>query len=408
MATSILVWNIQRFTNEKIGALQKATRGIRKRKPKKKRKVPPTAKMVSQRLDYILNNVIQKDPDIFVIIEVVSGMGPRGSLINSKGRLGCIRLLEELRKLDANWSLIPPLRMINQVEISSTGGLQQLEHEKAYTEGAAVFYKSNKLDFQGPYIWPKTADPKNQNPDLTSEPSGDAGPYPPEWDGCLPANNYFAGQAVFTYGHNQTMEFPNNRSRSPFLVQFKELAAPNRIINVIAVHLPPELQSAKLALSKTTGYFTNYDLKDNEMMLMVGDFNIPAGDGTFREINGVGKEGNSKFKKVFNSTTSPNSSLYYATRVATPYRYMKDGQLVDNVLYRLGPNMAAPAVTAEILDRVLGKPPTIPSLMSTSLEKIKLEPTIDKENKAFRMFDNFGQLGHSPGTSDHIALYASV
>lgn len=51
------------------------------------------------RLSYIVDNVRQTDPDIFVVLEVISSRGVCGSLLSStsNGGRGCLALLAQLR-----------------------------------------------------------------------------------------------------------------------------------------------------------------------------------------------------------------------------------------------------------------------------------------------------------------------
>lgn len=399
MPTSILVWNVQSFTINKINSMG----------------TPPEVftvgkknfsfQMSQRRLKYILKNIKLKDPDIFVLIEVISGQGDTGSLVNSKGAAGCIYLLRYLRAINPGWCLVPPLRMIDKVQVNVKNGLQQLVKDKQYTEGVAVFYRSDKLAFQGPYMWPETDDPDNQSPHVVAIPDevgASFGPYPPAWRNCLPKGpNYEAAQVEFFDDDGYRVRFPSTESRNPVLVQFQELTNKKRIINVVAVHLPPKEVDARTAFSRVTSYFTDWPLKNNEAMVLVGDFNLAAGKWYYKGLKNAGTNVEDAFTPVFNAATIPNSSMYYSPSQASPSKYLQPGKILDNILYRYGQNATDGIVTGAIIDRVANN-----SLMLNQLTQIMTLRTEARQNEIFRRYLNFGQLGPAPGTSDHLAIYA--
>jgi hypothetical protein len=400
MPTSILVWNIQGFTQKKILDLTKGSKDL------KKNQEYTDFQYSKRRLNYILQNIKFKKPDIFVVVEIVSGQGEKGSLVNSNGAAGCLNLLDQLRGIDKAWNLVPPLRLIDKVQLDVKDGYANLVKERQYTEGIAVFFKGDKLDFIGPYVWPETMDPDDQHPELRAEPDGDSGPYPPAWSKCLPDKNYCAGQFEFFHASDKEAQFPSSEARNPLMVKFQETGG-GRIFSIVAVHLPPQRTGARTAFSRATGYFSNWPLAANEIMLMVGDFNIPASSWEFRGLADLpikvkGEPLPDPFKAVFKASTKPDSSMYYTKRFATASKYMQKDKILDNILYRCGANIKIATVKNEIVNRVTGDKP----LMNTPLGDILAIKNQDRQNERFRNLYNFAQLGPSPGTSDHLALYA--
>src|SRR5437868_4166356 len=140
----LLVWNIQFFTLNRIAddshIVDKKT-GATIREPM----VSAMQSMLN--LNLIVDTVRRANPDIFVVIEVLSGQGAIGGLIEGNGSQAVLYLLQRLRKLNPDWCLVPLLRTVNRDHLAS----------KTYTEGVGVFYRSANLDFIGPYIWPNAA-----------------------------------------------------------------------------------------------------------------------------------------------------------------------------------------------------------------------------------------------------------
>lgn len=400
MPTSILVWNVQSFTLKKIHAMNRP----REVQIFGKRKY--TFQMSQRRLRYITENIKLKKPDIFVLIEVISGQGKTGSLINSYGALGAQYLLRKFRDIDPNWCLVPPLRMINKIQVEERDGLQQLIKEKQYTESVGIFYRKDKLKFTGPYVWPKTEDPDDQSPLVVAIPNDGkpTGPYPPEWQTCLPTvTDVNACQVEFFNADKTPALFPSTESRNPYLAQFQELTGKGRTLKVVAVHLPPAEANARTAFSRVTSYFTDLPLLNNEMMLMVGDFNLPANAWYYKGLKIAGNKAEDAFTPVFTGTTVPPSTMFKQSGRATPSQYLKNGKILDNILYRYGKNAKDGNVTGQIIDRVANN-----SLMLNDLTQIQGLSTAIRQKEVFRRFLNFGQLGPAPGTSDHLAVFATL
>ncbi|MGO4291854.1 endonuclease/exonuclease/phosphatase family protein [Chitinophaga sp. RAB17] len=392
MSTKLLVWNLQGFTINKMSP--QADDWVSLGTGAKRVKYQYSA----QKVKYILSNVGKYKPDIFAVIEVISGQGPRGSLINTNGELGCIELLKQLKVKDKNWYLIPPLRLVNKVQVDEKDGYAQLVSEKSYTEGIAIFFRGDKLDFVGPYIWPLT-DPKNINPDTVAQPIGPAGPYPGDWQKGLPPNNYFAGQYKFLGKDLKEIQFPSISSRCPFLVQFREQKKQKRLITLITLHFPPNNTSTE-AFAKLTSYIKEYKMAKDEIMLVAGDFNIKKS-----YLYGQGFVKDAGLVAMFTDKTSIGTTMNMSAKEATPTLYLKPGELLDNVLFRPGSKELIPLITldAQIADRV-----DEDSLLTTPMKEIMDIDDEDEQDEVFRHPLNFGYLGPSPGTSDHLALYAEI
>jgi hypothetical protein len=393
MSTKLLVWNLQGFTINKMSPQLNDWVSFGTG-PKRAR-----YQYSAQKVKYILSNVRKYEPDIFAVIEVISGQGPRGSLINTNGKLGCIDLLKKLKVKDKNWCLIPPLRLVNKVQIDEKDGYAELVSEKSYTEGIAIFFLGNKLDFIGPYVWPIT-DPKNINPDTVAQPTGPAGPYPDEWQAGLPPNNHFAGQYEFIGEDLKEIQFPSISSRCPFLVQFREQIEQKRLITLITLHFPPNNTSTQ-AFAKLTSYIKEYKMAKDEVMLVAGDFNINKS-----YEYGLGFVGDAGLFAMFSKKLSHiGTTMNISAKTATPTSYLKPEEILDNILFRFSSRklLDSASLNAQIADRVAED-----SLLMTPMKKIMAIDDEDEQDEVFRHPLNFGYLGPSPGTSDHLALYAEI
>ncbi len=401
MPTKILVWNIQNFTINKIDpnfvnhiVVPSVHGGFSFQ----------TVQLSTMKLDYILNNVIVTDPDIFSVIEVISGRGPKGSLVSSKGAQGVLALLNSLRKLNTNWCLVPPLKLTDKIQLSEADdGHIELLSDGTYTEAIGVFYRKDRLDFVGPYVWPAAG--SNDNPNKIADPRDGtvAGPYPDVWSNCLPPGNYNAGQYEFYTEDDQELLFPAEGSRRPFLTQFVERGGNQRTISLASVHYPPNQSSAITAWARTIRYFIDdYPLGDKEVVCIAGDFNI-----NYRGEDYVPTD---FYSTYYNFHTLINGKKYFPTIYqrnanATPWIYVKN-QGLDNATVRYGPQALEFNPTFEFMDRV--EAGNHPSLLYNDLNVIRALPTVDEQNELFRQPNNFMKLGPVPGTSDHIGMFYTI
>src|SRR5690606_27901521 len=143
----LLVWNIQNFTLNKINPAIGDQAVV---------SLPGTAPLIqvpynNLRDNYIVSNVTSSDPDIFVLIEVISGKGTKGSLVSGKGAQGLLQVLKRLRATSDQWCLVPALKLVNKINITEIDGegdsednaLLALLNEGQYTEGIGVFYRKD-------------------------------------------------------------------------------------------------------------------------------------------------------------------------------------------------------------------------------------------------------------------------
>jgi hypothetical protein len=261
--TMVMSWNIQFFSEQNFSNVTRAS-GLS--------------------ANHIVDAINATDPDILVIIEVRSGASTGiGSLITDTGGAAGVRALHaRLGGTAAGWYVVPP-----QVLNRDASSLYNKTKTK-YFEGIAVFFRSRNLDFIGPWLWTSNG-PKPRN--LAVPPAGIQA-YGGTWAGVLPHTvpagcgfqghyqDEFAGQAFFSDSSNQTMWFPATWARMPFLTAFWDKEN-NRVIKLMAVHLPPQITWSKQAM-KTLGEVdvlttipsdaVNTDTQGAGVIL--GDFNV--------------------------------------------------------------------------------------------------------------------------------------
>lgn len=167
--TRILYWNIENFSVNKFWDIS--------RKRKKGSAGGNAAQQAADRLDYFLyafDNQFpngtpacaNRTPEIVVIVELESGVVPRGCLVNADGPVATQNLVTQIRAWTANnnWMAVPPLY---------TGP----------TEGVIVLYNSANLIFTGPNIWPGGGGPSAIPPAPPGvAPPAPASPYPAAWN----------------------------------------------------------------------------------------------------------------------------------------------------------------------------------------------------------------------------------
>lgn len=378
MPTRLMIWNIQFFTIKRIHYTKGANL---------KERLLNVGQSVVNRA-HILNNMV--NAHIFVLIETLSSRGVLGTLIGGKGAQGVQLLLTCLREQNADWCLVPPLKLVGANEAGETSN---------YTEGIAVFYRSDLLDFLGPYIWPQQGN--------TARPAGTTppGPYPQEWADGLPANTTYAGQFQFFSDVARTQEllFVGGNNRRPFLTTFRERNAPGRLIKLVSSHPSPGTD-ATTAVSKLLEIREIAEANTPQIVALAGDFNLNvfATDVASKQAyRGLKLE---DFQQHFTTDTSGNG----CTRVryvpeATSTAYLRHEGL-DNIFTRYDGGLQRPAHNPQIIDRVVGVP-GYPTDMSRSLGQLALDfpDQIERTNR-FRLLLNYGHIAAQRGTSDHIAL----
>lgn len=400
MPTKLLVWNIQRFTARKIDLFGEAVGRTSWGVGKKRTYTNPDA---GTRLDYILNNVTVSSPQIFVVIELISSEGVKGSLVQGLGAQGILLLLRELRAINPNWMLVPPLKLVDRLQIQELEDDDDkvfLEKEGAYTEAVGVFYRNDALQFLGPWAWPASNnnnDPQKIAVATASSPQA----YPAPWNSTLPPEDSTkAGQYSYTNPRtNKEIRFPAIGSRRPFFTKFQERAG-GRIISLASVHFPPNSRSAGSALGAITQYFTQfYQIAQNEVIAIAGDYNLDylspkVTDRTYLlTLQLLG------FEPIFDAETEL-PTMYKRPKIATPKSYL-NMQGLDNCAFKYGSGLVRPnPIDWDILERVSDVDPPV---MMTAIDQILTQPE-EQGIKTFRLVENFGGIGASTGTSDHIAI----
>lgn len=397
MPTKILVWNIRRFSLPKLDDNGPLTvcydimGNIRR-----------LARNTDLNRNYILSNIALQDPDIFAVVEVQTSQGDVGTLIDGNGKAGCLLLLALLRAMHPAWCLVPPRKLVSKIQFDQGGGISK---EGQYTEGIAVFFRSDRLAFTGPCVWPTDC------PEIIAEPQA----YPDEWMNALyvvPAGQpSYAGQCRFN-GANGELFFPNNDHRRPFFTKFREQAPPNRTISLVTVHFPPNADAIlqAQAVSKLTTYFSEtYRIGDDEILLIAGDYNLDylklrTPEYFFYTAQAYQYLLEKGFVPLFNPKWTPYGTMLLSTPEAVPDVYRGDSGL-DNIAVKWGAGLVPNANDILVVDRVTDTGDH--SLLVDPLAWIKSLAVADVNwsNRVFRSIENFGC---QYATSDHLAITVTV
>lgn len=343
--------------------------------------------------------------DILVVIEVQSSRNVLGSLVGGSGAPGVIFLLNSLREnVAADWCVVPPLKLV---------GVNDAGEAANYTEGIAVFFRSSKLNFTGPYIWPTgggVAVPPG---------AGVPGAYPPPWTNALPANNFFAGQfEFFKNPQNRTGNFNyiSGNYRRPFFTTFTEVAG-GRVIKLMTAH--PSPNSSKVAVVNSMASIVEIQPSQNPQVVVVtGDFNLNT-KTIFNIFTGKSKGGEAsegywglrqKFTQKISSTNPGTNGVTTLLRIqdAAPTGYL-NWLGIDNIFLRYDGGLAAPVPNnPRIINPVTGTD-EYRSDMLQSIARINqaYQTTVDRET-AFRKDVNYGHIAHFAGVSDHLPMVIDI
>lgn len=377
----IMAWNIQFFTERRVNNPEGDT----------------TAERLNNMLtaganrQYITSTVARADPSIFIVIEPLSEAGGNGTLATGGGPQGLLYLLNAFRRYDEAWCMVPPLKTRNR----NPDG-------KTYTETVGVFYRNDRLEFTGPYIWPAA----NAAAGPSVPPGAAAANYPDPWDRTVPAGTQVAAQCEFFNGGVE-VTFPNPENRRPVLTTFVERAAPGRTLKVFSCHTKPGTD-ARTATARIS------DLAEavpaaNQVSILIGDFNVDfLSTNTVTQATIMFLQGMQGFRPLINAPPT----LYERVETATPVSYLRN-LCLDNawVRYGTGAAPAAPLPLGYVVNRVIdgtGPAPGIPWDMLDSLAEIQAIPVATRDD-TFREGVNFGHLGPpAAGTSDHLPIIADV
>ena len=442
MSIRIMMWNIQKFSITKFDAPHFIGRGLDKR-------VHPDYGS-HLRWDHILSTISEVDPDILVLIEVGSGGANCGAIAAGGAAAGVLQLLGGLQTNGfADMRVVPPI-------VSGLGGSR---------EGIAVFFKSSKLRFTGPWMWgidygrTEMAAPQNAR-------NFDAHPYDGVWTNVLPtANNqnllaaqWLFADALATFPPRETTSyfFPSMGNRSLCLTTFHDISG-NRQISVFSMHSPASRILAGLALNTIARIRElRLDPRDTEVQVLVGDFNVNALDPlqvhSFDALQrnwyiDSNLSRRSRIPFVLHNTTEPTVlngvtprrtytglSFRGTARIAAPvnqaqlpgpyYGYVGKGDFgrgemlaLDNMLTRYGTGIQRPGNHHfEVANTVFQTGTCTPDLggetitdMLTKFNIGHMNPQTSQANRYFRQYSaRFGKIGALIGASDHMALVIDV
>lgn len=438
--TRILYWNIEKFAFNKI-----ADPSIKRQHGSSLTK----AECATDRRDLILDVVDAARPDILVVVEVTQPFATLGALADMAGRDGCNSLLESLRLKSAAWALVPPLQ---------TGA----------HEAVGVFFRSDRLCFSGPNVWP--------GGNGTAQPAGGVtGTYPLAAAGFLPPTRTVPAGAQYNAGAPEdrcaallryryaagtgavlagtAMDF--GTARAPYCVTFYELGGAQRNLTLFAVHPSPKPLLAHSFMQKLAQAAEIVDGIDaNEVRVVVGDFNINLMKKSDLTLNGnyqylldenyslaiapLGVPPDVKDRKGYvgyfaTHIKSDDGANYGSTKSEDSYypgyRYIGSSMYgnffaIDNVFLKYGGVLQPPQdPKTTIMNSVSGTPftafavpkqgtPTGSIVMASALAAPPVNFPAEKapnykigtETK-FQSWDNYG---HIRSTSDHLAIATDV
>lgn len=408
MPVTLMVWNIERFASGKTSD--------------------------AAQLDYICSSIAEADPAIFIIIEVQTG-GERGAgttITRTGGWQGVSVLFQRLINITPSWKLVPPLTL-NAGYAASAGS----PYAKAgYSEAMAVFFRSDRTDFAGPFKWcDNQAFPMGARPPATA--------YPAPFNNCLPNSpaptvpplpqNMLAGQTSFTDAAGNAIDAGLSRSnhgflaRNPFHVVFVEKpgVVPQRTFKIWAVHSDPKTIGSKAALYQLSRIPELMQAPPaNQINVLCGDFNVDASkpaqaaafqlftDGVPAGDRAAGNPVNFYKRWCDGATPTMLRKVTTASVRGYPpnYDYTKRTfSSLDNIL--VAPKNAGSGFA--VVNRVVGTPysptPKFTVAMAKFAGTIKnftslgdwYRWTTDDADHVFRRDENYG---HIRDTSDHMAL----
>ena len=409
MPIRVMAWNIQRFGINKLGNNAWDFNGSRRA--------------------YITSTINQVNPHILIVIEVCTGnqVGVGNLVTDTSGGPGVRTLLGLLPGGAINgmpagpWAVVPP-----QILNANIGR----NRDTAYSEAMAVYFRTDLLDFTGPYKW--TA---NGATSIVRFGTGGAQAYGAPWNGVLPAavpwnqipnlpQNQLAGQALFWQNpatETTQLLFPDVFARNPFLTTFVENTGPalnRRTIDIYSVHLPAHAATARQATAALADITTVRSvLNANEVRVILGDFNVnsldPAQDDVFDQLtNNVQRVAPYNTTNLYHERFGWRTMLRYVKQAdvtgAAPFygytsTYAGLAQGLDNLLTAYGAGAGAPA-NPDVVNRVYNSPPWTVALATNIPTILGLGVTPAMRRTIFRSIFDFGKIGAKIGASDHMAL----
>lgn len=394
MPTKLVVWNINRFSINTLNDTSGKTFAERF----------ASLSQSAWNGGYIRN--IGSTADIFVVIEVQSDRNILGSLVGGSGEPGVIFLLKWLKlNYNANWCVVPPLKLV---------GLTDSGEKANYTEGIAVFFRKDRVNFTGPYIWPDTGNI------AVPQGSGTPAAYPDPWTDALPANNFFAGQYEFfknPQNRTGTFSYISGNYRRPFLTNFTEVAG-GRVIKLMSVH--PSPKSTKVQVVNSIASIVEIQPSPSPQVVVVaGDFNLNT-ITTFNAFSGkfTGGEASEGYwglrrkgfvQQISNTNAGTNGSTFLVPIAeGTPASYLtRKG--IDNIFVRYDGGLVAPGpMNPRIIDPVTGTDEYAKQMLFSLADLNTYYDTTTKRVDAFRGLVNYGHIAHFAGASDHLPLVIDI
>lgn len=329
-----------------------------------------------------------KQADIFIVIEVKSTVGDKARPVTGTGARAVNDLADRLADPSTapsnDWRLVPPLRLTR----SLTGG------KRSASEGIAVFYRSNRLEFTGPVTG---FDYSGSRFGHRTDPA---------------VKGHLAGQAEFHNQLGRVIGFPNKRNRSPWLTTFRTrpgTGAQRESFTLVAAHSPPPVARGengrkRMRLHNRQCYAGTVALSQirelhpaTQKVIITGDFNCSYADTDFKKA--FSDLENDRFTPLITAEPTTMST----GKSARPKRY-KTSNVFDNILLKnVTQAPAAPGVpSVAVVDPVVGAPTGYPRI-SAYASGTYTPDTIPVQT--FRSGANFGGVR---GTSDHRPVYVDV
>jgi hypothetical protein len=274
--TRVLFWNINNFSSNGFyphpGAAQRSVGDDGEYG------VPAATQDAEDRKAVLLAAVNEAEPDLISVVEIKPGaIGlPAASLLADQASKS---LLEDFQGLEfegaAEYRMVPPL----------------ISGVNRRAEGIAVYYRSDRLQFLGPWGWSGAA-----GMPIAAIPEGETAEYPMAWrtlrqreipEGWMNEGLWedeLAGQCAFVNGG--ALNFPEPNHRKPWLTCFRDFAEEEneRLIKLLSFHAPPDIDAVE-GVDKLSDVeeVAIEAMEENEVRCIVGDFNVSSLEGAEAE-----------------------------------------------------------------------------------------------------------------------------
>jgi hypothetical protein len=271
----LVYWNVEHFSEDKFF--------VRKRKRKFDDDEAWGENHAVPLRNLLVRTVTWHDPDFIVILEVQPGANglASGTVVQDSGSWGILQSIRDHNH--PQWALVPPL-VLGQ-------------NDKA--EGIAVFYRSDRYYFTGPWRYPGGGGPAG-SPMAIGAPGFYGAPWKKTGLGArtnalpmrtLPHNapvnagireDKLAGQWRFrhTTPLGAWLQFPGPGPdfRTPFLTTFWNATANTRL-KLVAFHAPPALGQSADGTRRLSYMDPIQVIAAGETQVIVGDFNVSIFNG---------------------------------------------------------------------------------------------------------------------------------